>query len=146
VLEAERQRIISAQQAAIRELATPVLQLRDGLLIVPIIGLIDTHRARQLTEDLLAAVRARRAKVVVMDITGVAAVDSKVASHLLQTVDAARLMGVEVIVTGISGEIAKALVALGVDLGAVDTVGDLQGGLEKAERLLGGNLAGASVI
>jgi rsbT co-antagonist protein RsbR len=72
-----------------------------------------------------------------MDITGVAAVDSKVANHLIQTVAAARLMGATVIVTGLSADVAQALVALGVDLGRINTIGDLQGGLEEAERLLG---------
>jgi rsbT co-antagonist protein RsbR len=136
-LIAERERTITLQQEAIRELSTPVLQLRDRLLILPIIGMIDTDRAKQLTDSLLRAIRANRAKVVVMDITGVAAVDSKVANHLIQTVAAARLMGTTVIVTGLSAEVAQALVALGVDLGKINTVGDLQGGLEEAERLVG---------
>src|SRR4029077_11977867 len=77
VLMSERERTISQQQDAIRELSTPVLQLRDGLLILPIIGMLDSQRAKQLTDDLLRAIRANRARMVVMDITGVAAVDSK---------------------------------------------------------------------
>ncbi len=137
VLIAERERLISAQQDAIRALSTPVLQVRDRMLVLPIIGIIDTQRAKQLTESLLLAIRANRAKVAVMDITGVAAVDSKVANHLIQTVAAARLMGAHIIVTGLSADVAQALVALGVDLGALDTVGDLQGGLEEAEQMLG---------
>jgi rsbT co-antagonist protein RsbR len=72
-----------------------------------------------------------------MDVTGVAAVDSKVANHLLQTVAAAKLMGALVVVTGLSADVAQALVALGVDLAKITTIGDLQGGLEEAERLLG---------
>jgi rsbT co-antagonist protein RsbR len=137
VLTAERERTISLQQEAIRELSTPVLQVRDRLLILPIIGLIDTHRAKQLTESLLRAIRDNRAKVVVVDVTGVGTVDSKVANHLIQTVAASRLMGATVIITGLSADVAQALVTLGVDLGALNTVGDLQGGLEVAERLLG---------
>jgi rsbT co-antagonist protein RsbR len=146
VMVAERERLISQQQEAIRELSTPVLQVRDRLLILPIIGMIDTFRAKQLTEGLLHAIRANRAKVAVMDITGVAAVDSKVANHLVQTVAAARLMGAVVIVTGLSADVAQALVALGVDLRSITTVGDLQGGLELAERLLDGKpaLSGAA--
>jgi rsbT co-antagonist protein RsbR len=139
VMVAERERIINQQQEAIRELSTPVLQVRDRLLILPIIGMIDTFRAKQLTESLLHAIRANRAKVAVMDITGVAAVDSKVANHLVQTVAAARLMGAIVIVTGLSADVAQAL--LGVDLRSITTVGDLQGGLELAERLLDGKPA-----
>jgi rsbT co-antagonist protein RsbR len=71
-----------------------------------------------------------------MDVTGVATVDSKVANHLLQTVAAARLMGAHVIVTGLSAEVAQSLVALGINLEQVQAVGDLQGGLEEAERVL----------
>jgi rsbT co-antagonist protein RsbR len=137
VLVSERERIIAVQQDAIRELSTPVLQVRDRLLILPVIGVIDTQRAKQLTEGLLHAIRANRAKVAVMDITGVGAIDSKVANHLIQTIAAARLMGATVIVTGLSADVAQALVSLGIDLGKVNTVADLQGGLEEAERVLG---------
>ncbi len=137
VLISERERVISMQQEAIRELSTPVLQIRDRMLIIPIIGIIDTQRAKQLTEALLHAIRQNRAKMVVMDVTGVAAVDSKVANHILQTVAAATLMGARVIITGLTSDVAQAMVALGVDLGSITTIGDLQGGLEEAERLLG---------
>jgi len=133
----ERERIIRQQQEAIRELSTPVLQVRERLLILPIIGVIDPQRARQVTEQLLRGIRANRAKVVVIDITGVPSVDSTVANHLVQTVDASRLMGATVIVTGLSSEIAQTLVTIGVDLSKMKTVGDLQGGIEEAERLLG---------
>ena len=133
----ERERIIRQQQEAIRELSTPVLQVRERLLILPIIGVIDPQRARQVTEQLLRGIRSNRAKVVVIDITGVPAVDSTVANHLVQTVDASRLMGATVIVTGLSSEIAQTLVTIGVDLSKMKTVGDLQGGIEEAERLLG---------
>jgi rsbT co-antagonist protein RsbR len=133
----ERERIIREQQEAIRELSTPVLQVRERLLILPIIGVIDPQRARQLTEQLLRGIRTNRAKVVVIDITGVAAMDATVANHLVQTVEASRLLGATVIVTGLSPEIAQTLVNIGVDLGKMNTVGDLQGGIEEAERLLG---------
>lgn len=133
----ERERIIRQQQEAIRELSTPVLQVRERLLILPIIGVIDPQRARQLTEQLLRGIRANRAKVVVIDITGVPTIDSNVANHLVQTVEASRLMGATVIVTGLSSEIAQTLVTIRVDLGKMKTVGDLQGGIEEAERLLG---------
>src|SRR5499426_263126 len=133
----ERERIIREQQEAIRELSTPVLQVRERLLILPIIGVIDPQRTRQLTEQLLRGIRTNRAKVVVLDITGVPYIDSPVANHLVQTVEAARLLGAIVIVTGLSPEIAQTLVNIGVDLGKMNTVGDLQGGIEEAERLLG---------
>jgi anti-anti-sigma regulatory factor len=86
---------------------------------------------------LLRGIRTNRAKVVVIDITGVPTIDSTVANHLVQTVDASRLMGASVIITGLSPEIAQTLVTLGVDLSKVNAVGDLQGGIEEAERLLG---------
>ncbi len=137
----ERERIIREQQEAIRELSTPVLQVRERLLILPIIGVIDPQRARQLTEQLLHGIRATRGKVVVIDLTGVAAMDSSIANHLVQTVEASRLLGATVIVTGLSPAIAQTLVNIGVDLGKMNTVGDLQGGIEEAERLLGYRVA-----
>ena len=133
----QRERIIRQQQKAIRELATPVLQLRERLLILPIIGAIDGERARQLTEHLLRGIRTNRAKVVVVDITGVPDVDSAVANHLIQAVEASRLMGATVIISGLSAEIAQTLVTIGVDLSSVNAMGDLQGGIEEAEHWLG---------
>ncbi|HVH40237.1 MAG TPA: STAS domain-containing protein [Gemmatimonadaceae bacterium] len=137
----ERERVIRQQQEAIRELSTPVLQVRERLLILPIIGVVDSERARQLTEQLLRGVRSNRAKVVVMDLTGVPSVDATVANHLVQTVEASRLLGATVIVTGLSPEIAQTLVTIGVDLTKLNTVGDLQGGIEEAEALLGYKVA-----
>ncbi|MBZ5515560.1 MAG: STAS domain-containing protein [Acidobacteriia bacterium] len=137
VVREEREKLVRQQQEAIRELSTPALRVRERLLILPIIGVLDSHRARLLTEHLLRAIRANRAKVVVMDITGVPNVDSKVANHLVQTVDACRLLGATVIVTGVAPEIAQTLTAIGVDLGRIITVCDLQGGIDEADRLLG---------
>ncbi len=133
----ERERIIRQQQDALRELSTPVLPVRERLLILPIIGFLDGERASQLTEQLLLGIRTHRAKVVVIDITGAPEVDETVANHLVQTVDASRLMGASVIITGLSPTIAQTLVTIGVDLSKMNTIGDLQGGLEEAERLLG---------
>jgi rsbT co-antagonist protein RsbR len=137
----ERERIIRQQQDSIRELSTPVLQVRERLLILPIIGVLDRPRAEQLTDQLLRGIRSHRAKVVVIDITGVPDVDEEVANHLVQTVDASRLMGAAVIITGLSSEIAQTLVTIGVDLSKMNTVGDLQGGIEEAERTLGFRVA-----
>ena len=133
----ERERVIGQQQESIRELSTPVLQVRERLLILPIIGALDAQRARQLTQQLLSGIQQHRAKVVVIDITGVASIDVTVADHLVHAVEAARLMGASAILTGLSPRIAQTLVDLGVDLSMMRTVGDLQGGLEEAERLLG---------
>lgn len=132
-----KQKIIQQQQEAIRELSTPVLRFRDRLLILPIIGMLDSHRAQQLTEQLLHGIREHRARVVVIDITGVPTVDSMVANHLIKTVEAARLMGARALVTGLSVEIAQTLVRIGVDLGRLHTMSDLQSGIEEADRILG---------
>ncbi|HYD59872.1 MAG TPA: protoglobin domain-containing protein [Noviherbaspirillum sp.] len=132
-----RERTIGQQQDAIKELSTPVLPFREGILLLPVIGMIDSFRASQLTEQLLHSIRDTRARVVVVDITGVPYVDSRVASHLVQTVEAARLMGSRVIVSGVSPEIALTMVTLGIDLGRIETVGDMQSGLERAEQLSG---------
>src|ERR1700756_1100961 len=137
----ERERVIRQQQEAIRVLSTPVLQVRERLLILPIIGVIDPQRARQLTEQLLRGIRTNRAKVVVIDITGVPVMDANVANHLVQTVEATRLLGATVIITGLSPEIAQTLVTIGGDLCKMNTVGDPQGGIEQAERLLGYKVA-----
>src|SRR4029077_4042566 len=137
VLIAERERTITAQQEVIRELSTPILQLREHLLLLPLIGVMDSMRAKLLTDQLLNTIRTHRAKVVVVDITGVPAVDSRVANHLAQTVNACRLMGTAAIVTGISGSVAQALVTLGVDVTTFNAKGDLQRGIEEAEKLLG---------
>ena len=133
----ERERVIREQQESIRELSTPVLQVRTGLLILPIIGIVDAQRARQITEQLLEGIQSNRAKVVVIDITGVATIDEAVANHLVHAVEAARLMGASAIITGLSPKSAQTLVDLGVDLSMMRTVGDLQGGLEEADRILG---------
>jgi rsbT co-antagonist protein RsbR len=133
----QRERTIAVQQEAIRELSTPVLTLRDRLLVLPIIGILDTLRAQQLTEGLLRSIRESRAKVVILDVTGVPAVDSAVANHLLQTVEASRLMGAQVIVTGLSASVAQSLVTLGVDLTKLNAVGDLRGGIEVANEIMG---------
>jgi rsbT co-antagonist protein RsbR len=133
----QRERVIRQQQDAIRELSTPVLQVRERLLILPIVGVLDRPRAHQLTDQLLRGIRKHRARVVVIDITGVPDVDEEVANHLVKTVDASRLMGAGVIITGLSSEIAQTLVTIGVDLSKMNTVGDLQGGIEVAERELG---------
>jgi PAS domain S-box-containing protein len=121
---------------AIRELSTPVLRIRDRLLILPVIGEIDGPRARHLTAELLSSIRTNRAKVVVIDMTGVATMNAQVAQQMLSTIEACRLLGASIIITGLSHAIADVLVSFGVDLGRVTSLGDLQSGMEEAERLL----------
>jgi rsbT co-antagonist protein RsbR len=132
-----RQEIIHRQQEAIRELSTPVLKVRPGLLILPLIGIIDTDRARHFTGNLLASIRSERARVVIIDLTGVPAVDSAVANHLLMAAKAARLLGATAIITGLSTVNAETLARLGVDLGEVLTLSDLETAITEAGPLLG---------
>ena len=138
----EKENVIREQQGALRELSTPVLEVREGRLILPIVGLLDSQRAAQLTDQLLQGIRDYRSKAVIIDITGVPVVDSEVANHLLQTVDACRLVGASVVVTGLSPEIAQTLVGLGMDLGRLRTSGDLRGGMEEVDLMLGQSLIG----
>lgn len=131
-----KQRIITEQQDVLRGLSTPVLELRNGLLLVPLIGFIDSERALLLTGNLLEAIAARRAKAIVLDITGVPAVDSAVANHLMQTVQATQLMGAHTLISGLSPENAQTLVRLGLDLGRLNTVGTLADGVVAATSIL----------
>jgi len=131
-----REETIQARERELSELPTPVLQLRPGLLLIPVVGTLDSYRARALTVQLLEGIRAHRARAVVLDITGVAAVDSAVANHLIQTMAAARLMGVRSVLTGLSAEVAQSLVKVGVTAEDLQTAGDLESGIELADQLM----------
>jgi anti-anti-sigma regulatory factor len=133
-----KEQIIARQQDAIREISMPVLQVSDGLLVIPVVGVLDAGRARQLIESLLASIRDRRARGVVIDVTGVPIVDTAVANHLVQAVDAAKLMGALVVITGISPEMAVTLVTLGAKIPAATTHVDLQEGITEITRDLAG--------
>ena len=135
---ATNEQLIAAQQKAIRQLSTPVLQLRPGLLILPMVGTLDRDRLEQLRTDLLDGISRRRARVVVLDVTGVPAIDSMAANELIGAVAGARMMGAEVIVSGLSAEIAQTLVTVGIDLGLVVSAGDLESGIDLAEGVLRG--------
>lgn len=124
------------QQEVIQELSIPILQISPGLLVVPLIGEIDNIRAHQLTQRLLEAIREERAKVTVLDITGVPFVNADIANHLVRTAGAARLMGTTLILTGLSGKSAQTLAKTGTDIEELNTRGDLQSGIEAARRLL----------
>jgi len=142
-VERERlqQEIIAAQQSSIQELSTPVIPIMDtpqgSIIVMPLIGSIDSMRAKDITRRLLAGIREHRATVVILDITGVAIVDSGVANHLNKTIQAARLKGAHTIITGISDAVAEAIVDLGIDWGSVETLSDLQTGLVAALNNLG---------
>jgi rsbT co-antagonist protein RsbR len=123
-------------EAAVEELSTPVLQAQEGLLVVPLIGLVDARRAAQLRTQLLNDIRAQRAKAVVIDLTGVPKIDPETADGLLRTVEAVRLLGAFVILAGISLGIADTLVGIGAELLTIKTTADLQSGLEEAKALM----------
>lgn len=127
-----REDIIRQQAMDIAELSTPVIQLWDGVLVLPLIGTIDSARAKQIMENLLNEIVKTKSSQVVMDITGVPVVDSGVADRLMRTVEAARLLGAECILTGISPVIAQTLVMVGVNMGGIQTRGTLRTGLELA--------------
>ena len=135
---AASEKVIAHQQRAIRQLSTPVLQLRSGLLILPIVGALDRERLDQMRGELLQAIRERRARSVVLDVTGVPEIDSVAANQLIGSVNSARMMGAEVIISGLSAEISQTLVTAGIDLTRVVSAGDLQGGIELAEAELVG--------
>ncbi|MBN1979447.1 MAG: PAS domain-containing protein [Anaerolineae bacterium] len=145
-IEAESARLqkelVDAQQRAIQELSTPIIPVMDvpgagSIIVMPLIGSIDTLRARDLTRRLLEGIRLHRAKVVILDVTGVPIVDSGVASHMNKTIQAARLKGARTIVTGISDAVAETIIDLGLDWSGIETLGDLQTGLRVALRRLG---------
>ena len=131
-----KQNIIQDQLKAIKELSTPILQIREKLLAIPLIGIIDSVRAKQMTKDLLYKIKEKKASIIILDITGVPIVDTKVANHLIQTTKAVQLMGGVIIISGISPEIAETMVNLGADLGGIKTLIDLESGIHEANKLL----------
>ncbi len=134
--EAERERlqdeIIEAQRETLKELSTPVIPVMDGILVMPLVGSIDTMRARDIMRVLLQGISQYRAKVVILDVTGVPLMDTGIVNHINKTIQAARLKGAHTIVTGISDVVAEAIVDLGIDWGAVETLSNLQTGLRVA--------------
>jgi anti-anti-sigma regulatory factor len=118
--------------ALVEELSTPVIPIFEDTIALPLVGGIDSRRAQRITADLLEGISQRRAKIAIIDITGVPAVDTAVVNSLMQAVQAAELMGCQVVLTGIRPEIAHTLVILGVDLGEVVTLRNLQSGIEYA--------------
>ena len=137
-----QEQVIEAQKQALHELSTPIIPVMERIIIMPLIGSIDTLRARDITRALLAGIREHRAKVVILDITGVSVVDSGVASHLNKTIQAARLKGTRTIVTGISDAVAETIVDLGIDWSGIETLPDLQTGLMVALAKMGRRIEG----
>jgi len=136
VLVFDREQVIQMQQRAIRELSIPILRIREHLLLLPLIGVLDQQRITQLSEGLLDAIRRFRARVVVMNVTGVPALDLDAGNSLLRVIAAGELLGARTVVTGMSEEVCQTLIRVGVDLRKLHSVGDLQHGLEEADRML----------
>ena len=132
-----QQEVLEAQQRAIQELSTPVIPVLEGVIVMPLVGSIDTLRARDIMRKLLGGIREQRAKVVILDITGVPVVDSGVAANLNKTIQAARLKGARTIVVGISDAVAETIVDLGLDWSGIETLGDLETGLRVALQGMG---------
>lgn len=128
---------IDRHQQAIRELSTPVIRVHDGVLLLPLVGAIDSLRAHQVMEHVLVRVVEEQAKCVIIDIAGVPVVDTKVADHLVKTTSAVRLLGAQTILTGISAQVARTMVQLGVDVSTMHTQARLAEGLEFALTLVG---------
>ncbi len=133
----ERDQIIERQRQEMLELSTPVVELWDRVLTLPLIGTLDSARAQEVMENLLQTILERQAEVVVMDITGVGTVDTQVAQHLLRAAAAVRLMGAECIISGISPMIAQTMVQLGIDVGTVSTRSSIRTALSDALQKVG---------
>ncbi|MGB9737836.1 MAG: PAS domain S-box protein [Chloroflexus sp.] len=127
--QALNERIIVAQQAALRELSTPIVPISKGVIAMPLIGSIDSIRAQQVIETLLDGVSTTNAQIVILDVTGVPVVDTQVANTLLRSAQAVRLLGAEVLLTGIRPEVAQTIVGLGLDLSHIRTLATLQDGI-----------------
>lgn len=132
----EKMAVIEVQSSLLDQLSVPVIQVWDHILLLPLIGVIDSRRATQVTESLLQSIARAGARFVILDITGVPMVDTSVASYLVRAVQAAQLLGCQSILAGISPEIAQTLVGLGVDFSQVLTKATLQNGLSHALKQL----------
>lgn len=124
-----QQQILESQQQVIRELSSPVIPVMQGIIVMPLVGNIDTMRARDITRALLAGISRHKAEIVIIDVTGVSVMDTGIVNHLNKTIQATRLKGAHTIVTGISDAVAEAIVDLGIDWSGVSTLSDLQTGL-----------------
>jgi rsbT co-antagonist protein RsbR len=125
VYQKSREAIIIRQQSEMLELSTPVVRLWDGILGVPLVGTLDSARTQVVMETLLETLVDTGSRFAVIDITGVSAVDTEVAQHLLKTVMAARLMGTECVISGVRPQIAQTIVTLGIEFGDIVTKTDL---------------------
>jgi rsbT co-antagonist protein RsbR len=134
--QAAQQQMIERQRLAIQELSTPIIDIWDDVITLPVVGIVDSQRALDMTERLLGCIAETRARCVIIDITGVNVVDTMTADHFIKMVKAARLLGSYCVVTGISPEIAQTLVQSGVEIGDIKTLRSLKEGLKECFRHL----------
>jgi len=130
---ADRLKTIEQQSRTIRELSTPTIEIADGVLVLPLIGTLDEERCRLATEGTLTAVAARQAEHLLIDLTGIATLDSATMGHVLNLVDATMMLGARCILTGIRPNVAQGLVRIGVDLARVTTCTTLKEGLKECQ-------------
>ena len=132
MLEQERlsQQVVEAQREMIRELATPVIPVMDQVIIMPLIGSVDTMRAQDMMRAIMAGIKAHQAKIIILDITGVSIVDTGIVQYIDKIIQVARLKGAKVVVTGISNEVAESIVEMGIEWSHIDTYYDLQTGVQ----------------
>ena len=128
---------IAAQSKTLLEMSTPVTQLWEGLLLLPVVGIIDTQRAQNIMNNTLIKISETHAKGFILDISGVAVVDTSVANHLIKITKATKLMGCESIISGVSPSIAQTIVELGIDVGTMKTTSDMNAALELSFSYLG---------
>ena len=139
-----QQEVIEAQQSLLAELSTPLIPIKEGVVVMPLIGAMNSERAAQMLEALLKGVTSSGARVAIIDVTGVQAVDTHVANMLVRAAQSVRLLGAEVVISGIRAGVAQVLVGLGVDLKDVVTRRNLQEGIDFAEGLAGSARRGAA--
>ena len=121
---------IEMQQAAIRELSTPIIEVWNGVLCLPVVGIVDSQRSAEMTETLLETIVSKQARMAIVDITGIDVMDTKTADHFIKMAKAVRLLGAECILSGINPSIAQTLTHIGVDLTGVRTMRNLRDALQ----------------
>ncbi|MEK8091830.1 protoglobin domain-containing protein [Methylocystis sp. IM3] len=124
--------IISQQSRALTDMSTPITAIWDGILMLPVVGIVDSRRAQDIMQRMLEQIAEKRAQVFILDISGVAVVDTAVANHFIRMTKAARLMGSYTIVSGLSPSVAQTIVELGIEVGDMKTTGNLQDALRIA--------------
>lgn len=123
---------LTEQSRTIRDMSTPTIKLWDGILVLPVLGVIDTSRAQHMMDSMLNKILESGAQVIILDIQGVAAIDTAVANHLIKITKATKLMGCECLLSGISPAVAKTVIQLGIDLGSIKTKSTLSDALTEA--------------